>query len=228
MIPQQQLNEYMQIVSYVSALSERDLRRVWEALDKANMKAGYDTLLTALHDIVAAYGDVSATAAAEFYEAAREASGLGATKAAVATLPTDEQIEVMMRNALGPLWEDTPRVAAAYSKLAGGTQRLTLKPGRDVIHQSVKRDKARYSIVPQGGTTCAFCLMLASRGAAYGSTQPHWHDNCDCICVPVFRDDDLPDINQQLHEEWQKVTKGEAEPQKAWRKHIESQAQGGE
>jgi secreted Zn-dependent insulinase-like peptidase len=117
MIPQRLLNEYMQIISYVSALSERDLRRVWNAIDKANMTASYDELLATVRDIVAAYGDISATAAAEFYEAVAAASGRSGVKAAAATLPTDKQVEIMMRNALGPLWEEKPRVAAAFSKL---------------------------------------------------------------------------------------------------------------
>jgi hypothetical protein len=38
-------------------------------------------------------------------------------------------------------------------------------------------------------------------------TTTQWHDKCDCVCVPVFRDDDLPDINRELHEEWRRVTK---------------------
>ncbi|WP_279020462.1 hypothetical protein [Mobiluncus mulieris] len=42
-----------------------------------------------------------------------------------------------------------------------------------------------------GATTCDFCLMLASRGPVYGSSETaggegnKYHDHCDCIPVPV-------------------------------------------
>lgn len=42
-----------------------------------------------------------------------------------------------------------------------------------------------------GATTCDFCLMLASRGPVYGSSETaggegnKYHDHCYCIPVPV-------------------------------------------
>ena len=57
------------------------------------------------------------------------------------------------------------------------------------------RDKsARFARVPTGFETCAFCLMLASRGAVYHSRKAagefrHFHRNCDCKVVPSFEDD---------------------------------------
>ncbi len=45
-----------------------------------------------------------------------------------------------------------------------------------------------------GCETCAFCLMLASRGAVYHSRKTagelmHFHRGCDCKVVPGFEDD---------------------------------------
>lgn len=44
----------------------------------------------------------------------------------------------------------------------------------------------RWALVPRGATTCAFCLMLASRGFAYQSDetagrQMQYHRDCDII-----------------------------------------------
>ena len=90
--------------------------------------------------------------------------------------------------------------------------------------------------VPTGSETCAWCLMLCSRGAAYrigktvglkipvrdffkyekgGTFDPkehmhQWHDNCDCKVVPVFdRDDwDGKDRADALYDMWGDVTSG--------------------
>lgn len=49
----------------------------------------------------------------------------------------------------------------------------------------------RYMRVPVGPHTCAFCLMLCSRGPVYASQisagdMAHFHEGCDCIVVPGF------------------------------------------
>lgn len=51
--------------------------------------------------------------------------------------------------------------------------------------------KPRYARVPTGAETCNFCIMLASRGFVYRSSNAagaldHWHPNCDCRIVPGF------------------------------------------
>lgn len=90
--------------------------------------------------------------------------------------------------------------------------------------------------VPTGSETCAWCLMLCSRGAAYrigktvglsievrdffrhereGTFDPkehmhQWHDNCDCKVVPVFDLDDWDgkDRADALYEMWGDTTRG--------------------
>lgn len=53
------------------------------------------------------------------------------------------------------------------------------------------RERAQFARVPTGKDTCAFCLMLATRGAVYWSRQSagefsHYHRNCDCKVVPSY------------------------------------------
>lgn len=102
----------------------------------------------------------------------------------------------------------TPEQVAA--KLSRSTQRLILQAGRDTIVRSVAGDpaKARYARVPSGAETCAFCLMLASRGAVYESRESaskvaqgtgkrksgdKYHDLCDCTPTPMWSDSAYPD-----------------------------------
>lgn len=220
MIPAEDLAMYLQALASVRALAVRDLRRVWKSIDPTNMTQHYDDLLAAVSDIVAAYGEVSAVASAEFYDAVAAGTGRALPPAELAAIAPAEQIETMLRAALGPLWADTPQSAVALTRLEGGVTRLSLLPGRETIFRSAKRDGAKYAIVPQG-KTCAFCLMLASRGAVYTDRQPHYHDHCDCACVPVFRDDDLPQINRELADEWKNATKGQVNQRAAWRRYVQ-------
>lgn len=53
------------------------------------------------------------------------------------------------------------------------------------------RRKPRFARVPQGPTTCPFCIMLASRGFDYVSEKSagalnKFHANCDCKVVPQW------------------------------------------
>lgn len=64
--------------------------------------------------------------------------------------------------------------------------------GRRQMRRNAERDPAgvRWARMPIG-ETCAWCLMLASRGAVYLSEESagsggHFHAQCDCQIVAVF------------------------------------------
>lgn len=73
--------------------------------------------------------------------------------------------------------------------------------GKDTIALNAERDpaKPRWARMPVGAT-CAWCLMLASRGAAYASRKTagytvdgtKYHADDDCTPVPVWDHRDLP------------------------------------
>jgi len=58
-----------------------------------------------------------------------------------------------------------------------------------------------YARVPTGARTCAYCMMLASRGFAYhaeSTAQAGDHRNCDCLIVPGRHGmDSIEGIDQQ-------------------------------
>jgi hypothetical protein len=63
-------------------------------------------------------------------------------------------------------------------------------PPRDSVMQSLNRDpKGRGWRRQTTGKSCAFCVMLAGRGAVYSAATVRFksHDYCDCIAVPVFQ-----------------------------------------
>jgi hypothetical protein len=181
----------------IRALVLADLERLWRALDTQNADATRDFLLDAVPLLVASYGDVAATVAADFYDEVRDASrALGRFTAVPAGGFDLDDLLGQVRYSVGPLYSANPDPGAALGRLSQKVDEFTLQPGRDTIAESVTRDpaKPRWARVPVG-ETCAFCLMLASRGAVYGSevSARKFHGNDDCVPTPVWRDDPYPE-----------------------------------
>ena len=102
----------------------------------------------------------------------------------------------------------------ALHRLQGALTRLVLQPYRETVLNAA-RDHGRYTRtavarVPEAGA-CAFCRMLASRGAVYGSAESaqstkdgrRFHDHCRCS-TQISRIDgrDLPQSVRDLEREW--------------------------
>jgi hypothetical protein len=222
LIPTEQLVAYLKSISDVQALTTRDLRRIWTRLDLADMKHEYPTLFAAIRDIVHSYGEVSAVTAADFYEALND----GAKAAVVAKPLSDAHIEKEMRSSLVPLWMGQDSVA--LSRLAGSVSLMALWQGRETAYQTALRYREFWVRVPQG-KTCAFCMMMASRGGVYVSKATAerrkrdgdtYHPHCDCGAISISTLDDLPDINRELQADWYKATGGKRDKLTAWRDYV--------
>jgi hypothetical protein len=98
-----------------------------------------------------------------------------------------------------------------------------LKGGRTIIGDTISQDRVAigYARLPKANA-CAFCIMLASRGAVYSKDTvlkttgrsrfgagKSYHTNCACAMYPVFtKDQPLADLTISAGEEWLKHTKG--------------------
>ncbi|MFE9955843.1 hypothetical protein [Micromonospora sp. NPDC005299] len=161
-------------------------------------------------DLVATYGDAAALAAADWYDELRLAADVpGRFRARMADPPPEGQAAAVARWAVGPLFGGQPDPQQALANLSGGVQRLVLQPGRQTIADSVDLDPAdaRWARVPSGATTCAFCRLLASRGAVYHSEEDagglanSYHSKCDCVPTPVWPGQPEPyDVDALLEE----------------------------
>ena len=189
------------------AQANRDIRTLaltaladyWAQLDTQDADATRDALLVFVPLLVAEYGEVAATVAADFYDEARDRSGVPGRFAASLGTPVDaEQVTRDVRWAVGPLYSRTsPDPVSALGLLSQKVDERALQPGRDTIARSTRRDPAgpRWARVPVG-KTCAFCLMLASRGATYRSEETaagRYHGHCDCTPAPFWPKDPYPD-----------------------------------
>lgn len=129
-----------------------------------------NALLEFFPELVATYGDVSALLAADFYDALRDVPVSASSFEAAFAAPTDPtKAEGSARWSVGALFDED--VDLFWSQILGATQRLVLDRGRGTFYNSAAKDPFRTGVarIPRGTETCAFCIMLASRGAVYQS-----------------------------------------------------------
>lgn len=183
-------------------LAQRDLTDFWSTLNlAADGVVIRDALLDVFPDLLSSYGDTAAVIGADWYDMLRDAPPSAASFSAVLANPVSPaHAEASARWALGPLFQADPDPAQALSNLNGVTQRLVLKPGRDSVWHSASQDPVRTRVarVPSGLKTCAFCVMVASRGAVYTSLHAagegnEYHGDCNCVPTPIRTPDDWPE-----------------------------------
>lgn len=197
----------------VVTLALREIRAFWRTLDFSDPVSAVLALEAFLPDVVQAYGELGAAAAADFYEELRDASPAARTAyaAVLADPPNVEQIRKSAKWTAGPLFKQVaeghlflpdPDPEKALGRVVDITDRLIKKQARDTVALNVERDpaRARYARVPSGSSTCAFCMMLAGRGAVYSSesaAHKDYHGHCDCVPTPVWDDTDLDRIKAE-------------------------------
>ncbi|KFF31262.1 putative phage protein [Bifidobacterium bombi DSM 19703] len=79
----------------------------------------------------------------------------------------------------------------------------------------IEPTRPRWVRVPRGSKTCAFCVMLASRGFAYLSEdlagrQMQYHPDCDCNILPSWGSQILKDYDPDKFAEMHQTAKDAA------------------
>lgn len=157
-----------------AALSSRavaDLRKVWPRLLTMSPDKTAEALALVLAEVTDKYGSASAAIAAEWFEEMRDTAGMaGSFRASAAAMPSTERLEVLARWGVGPLFGASPDPVTALHMVSGGLSRQVLGAGRDTLMQSIASDPAspRYAR-HASANACAFCALLATRGAVYTS-----------------------------------------------------------
>ena len=163
----------------------------------------YGDYMQVMTAIVEAGRNTSAHMAATYYDTIRELFGVeGAYDAIAWDVAPVEQIQtsllvtgpVRVKQALGK--GDTMEIAMekALVASAGATTRMIANAGRDTVRENVVKDSRSVGWQrTTDGRPCAFCEMLAGRGAVYKSEftagragHDPYHDHCLCTVEPVF------------------------------------------
>lgn len=89
--------------------------------------------------------------------------------------------------------------------LAAAAARQALAGDRDTVSNTIaSSDQIAGWRRVTGGSPCAFCSMLASRGGVYGETTVDFqaHDSDNCTAEPLYeRESEPPDV-RELQEQW--------------------------
>lgn len=181
-------------------LALRDLESVWAGLDVSDALSVRAILEDLFPDLVQTYGSTAALLAVDYYDELRGvAPSVGRFRSVMAESVNVEQAQAKARWAIGPLF-GAADPGQALSNLGLGLDHLVKQYGRDTVAKNAAKDpsRAQWARVPGGRDTCAFCLLLASRGAVYGSSSAagemnKYHGKCDCVPTPVWSSDDLPE-----------------------------------
>jgi hypothetical protein len=177
----------------------RDLLLIWQVFDVNAISKSWTTLEPALVALIQARQPISAHLSARYvtdFRRAEQASGFSIT--AIAPPLTADEIIPNLR-IVGP--GNAQRLAAlgrrdvtkiTFTNVEGEVTRQVLNGGRTTIVNTVHNDpKAHGYYRVTDGAPCAFCAMLAGRGAVYHSDELssggfHAHRKCGCTAEPRY------------------------------------------
>jgi hypothetical protein len=199
-------NRYRAAQIGLTRLLVRDVRGLRRLIIPARLEASVPDWLAAMQAIVDQYARTSSSLAADFYDAQREQAGVsGVFTVPVADPPPTEQTEASLRWATKDLWPRDPedpkttdaqrepvetRLVQAEKKAEQVAQKLVTDTGRGTVREAVRQDRQATAWARSAARgACAFCKLLAARGAVYKQDTADFraHDGCHCGVVPVFK-----------------------------------------
>ena len=197
------------------AITADNLTQIWSLFDPTQISKSWKKIEPILVALVQSRQPVSVQLAARYMAEFRRAEAVaGSVVTSIPDLPLPSDIVPNLRF-VGPVraFGLVDRGAAAgdiarltLSSVEGEITRQILNGGRNVILGTVERDRhAEGWTRVTDGNPCAFCAMLATRGAVYkseGSSSFAAHGKCACTAEPVYdRSAPLP----PLPEKWQQI-----------------------
>lgn len=181
--------DWMPFVNRLSSLSTRaalELRR-WVNAQGGLLVLDRQALIDCVFALATKYGEASGALSAAWYDALAEASGKLLPPAETAATVTYAETAETVNGVLNQSQNE--------NMLAGAVERMVKMSGVDTTLHNAIRDGAEVAWIPSGDT-CAFCIMLASRGWRRASKKlvrnghaEHVHANCDCTYAVRFDDE---------------------------------------
>ena len=219
----------------LQALSRKSLPYLLREISK-HPDMSEEQFIILYKDTVDRFGAQAANSAMRALELSRISAGAMGTlprpESAWEEIPRD-QIERTVTWGLRKLDTWDALALAQFLGKSGSFERNILRQARKTVFYNTQRSGTRYARIP-GPYACPFCLMLASRGAAYLTAESatskangeRFHDGCHCIAIECLTQDDVPSFIHELEQEWNntagQVTTGSADQQRAWTQYLHS------
>jgi hypothetical protein len=180
------------------ALTLRQVLAVWPGFRLDDIAGTWPATEAALLAIIAQRREDSARIAAGYYQAFRTAEGVPGSVPLVLDTFDDSRLAAAMVSlrVTGPatvsrlsgLRAERP-MDTAFVRVSGAVARHVLDGGRQTLLDTMRSDRRR----PRwrritSAEPCAFCTMLAGRGAVYQKDTAGFqsHDHCACTAEPAF------------------------------------------
>lgn len=204
MATQAEVEQHRDAVQNIAVLAVADLVTVWPSLPIDDPLALAASLGRVMSEIYGDYSIMTGTLAADFYDELRGAAQASGNFAArVAPEISADQIAASASWSSSAAWSDQTK---ALSDAAASLDRMVVARDRETTMVNIAADPSdpRWARVAQPDA-CAFCALLASRGAIYRSEataafagrtrderrqrdgkEDKYHDWCGCEPVAVW------------------------------------------
>ena len=186
----QQVELVRRALATLSSRAQQDFLRVWSGLDPYDFAAVRKVLDTFWPELIGHYGEMAAALAADDFVLQAAEIGLRGEPQMVRAVDPERAL-ARMRWAIG--------TGSQLGNLQLILDELVKQPYRSTMQRSASAAGGAWARVPSGAETCAWCLMLASRGAVYETARSAstsggrlYHGDCDCTPVLAKSDADLP------------------------------------
>ena len=201
MIPSSEWDAYNAAVDRICSRAESAAVRAVLAAVRAGELSGMgvaemrEQVKAVLEPVMTAYAEAASELAAEWYDMEAEGHGYKLPAAVTQVEACGDAVDATVRYQVRKLMDgDAEGFARACGEFARDS---AVRQLNSTIMANAARDRkrgVRFARVTTGRETCAFCYMLASRGAVYHTRETagqfdHYHRRCDCKVVPGFGDD---------------------------------------
>lgn len=208
----------------------RDFQSIWPIW--RGDESSFRLLVSATIPLVGLRREASSALGSAYYEMFRRTEGVGgaSTPRPADPVPDDVLTTSLYVTGFNSVLKSieagfSPQAAQqnAFVKVTGAITRHTLNGSRESILRSTAADQqARGWARVTGGNPCAFCAVLASRGAAYAEDTVDFraHDHCTCEAEPLYADSALPPDSQRFKDLYNEVASGSDDPIGAMREAL--------
>lgn len=206
----------------IRAKAIRDFQKLWPVW--RGDEETFRLLVSATIPLVKGHRGRSGALAAGYFERFRAAEKVGGTAAGRTAAAADTKairtsLYVTGLNGMkrGVEAGFSPQAArqSALVQVTGAITRHVLSGARGAIVRSVADDRqAGGYFRVTGGSPCAFCALLATRGAVYSDETADFeaHDHCSCFGEPQYPDSEMPAESAQ----WWQLWRDTVEPERYW------------
>ncbi len=206
----------------VRAASLKETLSVMRTLDPRRVDETFPEYRRRMRRVVLKGRALSAATSAAYYRAFREAEG---ATSALRGIPLAEALPVALETSLRVTGPVAVKQAAsrgivgeaalqvAMSATMGSVGRHVLDGGRDTLMGALRADPDAIGVARvTDGAPCAFCAMLAGRGAVYSKETANFrpHDRCGCQPEVMFERGAIPESSKPYADLWEQTSKGKS------------------